>query len=164
MIEPFKNILVYVDGTESSISAAMAAIVLAKRLGASLTAIYVVNTKALQELVNARIFLEFEKVEYSRDIEEDASRYLNHVKELGIQKGVEIKTIKSSGSVHAEVTKYLLENRVDLLVLGGISQIHSRRDEFLSETDRVMRTAQCPVLVVRDNDNIWDMFESIVDA
>ncbi len=164
MIEPFKNILVYVDGTESSISAAMAAIVLAKRLGASLTAIYVVNTKALQELVNARIFLEFEKVEYSRDIEEDASRYLNHVKELGNQKGVEIKTIKSSGSVHAEVTKYLLENRVDLLVLGGISQIHSRRDEFLSETDRVMRTAQCPVLVVRDNDNIWDMFESIVDA
>jgi nucleotide-binding universal stress UspA family protein len=164
MIEPFKNILVYVDGTESSISAAMAAIVLAKRLDASLTAIYVVNTKALQELVNARIFLEFEKVEYSRDIEEDASRYLNHVKELGIQKGVEIKTIKSSGSVHAEVTKYLLENRVDLLVLGGISQIHSRRDEFLSETDRVMRTAQCPVLVVRDNDNIWDMFESIVDA
>ena len=164
MIEPFKNILVYVDGTESSISAAMAAIVLAKRLDASLTAIYVVNTKALQELVNARIFLEFEKVEYSRDIEEDANRYLNHVKELGIQKGVEIKTIKSSGSVHAEVTKYLLENRVDLLVLGGISQIHSRRDEFLSETDRVMRTAQCPVLVVRDNDNIWDMFESIVDA
>jgi nucleotide-binding universal stress UspA family protein len=56
MIEPFKNILVYVDGTESSISAAMAAIVLAKRLDASLTAIYVVNTKALQELVNARIF------------------------------------------------------------------------------------------------------------
>lgn len=164
MIEPFKNILVYVDGTESSISAAMAAIVLAKRLGASLTAIYVVNTKALQELVNARIFLEFEKVEYSRDIEEDANRYLNHVKELASQKGVEIKTIKSSGSVHAEVTKYLLENRVDLLVLGGISQIHSRRDEFLSETDRVMRTAQCPVLVVRDNDNIWDMFESIVDA
>ena len=164
MIEPFKKILVYVDGTESSISAAMAAIVLAKRLDASLTAIYVVNTKALQELVNARIFLEFEKVEYSRDIEEDASRYLNHVKELGIQKGVEIETIKSSGSVHAEVTKYLLENRVDLLVLGGISQIHSRRDEFLSETDRVMRTAQCPVLVVRDNDNIWDMFESIVDA
>lgn len=164
MIEPFKNILVYVDGTESSISAAMAAIVLAKRLDASLTAIYVVNTKALQELVNARIFLEFEKVEYSRDIEEDANRYLNHVKELAVQKGVEIKTIKSSGSVHAEVTKYLLENRVDLLVLGGISQIHSRRDEFLSETDRVMRTAQCPVLVVRDNDNIWDMFESIVDT
>ena len=121
----------------------MAAIVLAKRLGASLTAIYVVNTKALQELVNARIFLEFEKVEYSRDIEEDANRYLNHVKELATQKGIEIKTIKSSGSVHAEVTKYLLENKVDLLVLGGISQIHSRRDEFLSETDRVMRTAQC---------------------
>ena len=85
MIEPFKNILVYVDGTESSISAAMAAIVLAKRLGASLTAIYVVNTKALQELVNARIFLEFEKVEYSRILKKMPS-VLNHAKELATQK------------------------------------------------------------------------------
>jgi nucleotide-binding universal stress UspA family protein len=56
-----------------------------------------------------------------------------------------------------------MENKVDLLVLGGISQIHSRRDELLSETDRMMRTAPCPVLVVRENDTIWDMFETMPD-
>lgn len=159
MVEPFKEILVYLDGSEDSVSAAMAAIMLANRLEASLTAIYVVNTRALRDLVSARIFLEFEEQEYQRDIEGDAIRYLNHVKELGQQKNLDVKTIKASGAVSAEVTKYLQENNIDLLVIGGLSEIHSRRDELLSETDRMLRSAPCPVLVVRDNDEIWDKFE-----
>ncbi|MFA6646514.1 MAG: universal stress protein [Sphaerochaetaceae bacterium] len=161
MIDPFKKILVYLDGSEDSVSAAMAAIALAKRLDATLTAIYVVNTRALKDLVKARIFLDSEELEYRRDIEGDAKRYLRHVKELGAQKGVEVIPVKTSGTVHTEVRNYLQENHIDLLVLGGISEIHSRRDELLSETDRMMRTAPCPVLVVRDNDAIWEMFETL---
>ena len=81
-----------------------------------------------------------------------------------MQKGVAVTPVKASGTVHVEVKRYLQEHRMDLLVLGGISEIHSRRDELLSETDRMMRTASCPVLVVRDNDAIWDMFESLPDV
>ncbi len=164
MGEPFKSVLVYLDGTEDSVTAAMAAIALCQRLQASLTAIYVVNTKALQDLVKARIFLDIEEQEYRRDIEGDAQRYLNHVEKLGMQKGVAVTPVKASGTVHVEVKRYLQEHRMDLLVLGGISEIHSRRDELLSETDRMMRTASCPVLVVRNNDAIWDMFESLPDV
>jgi len=40
-----------------------------------------------------------------------------------------------------------------------VSDIRSRRDELASETDRMMRTAPCPVLVVREDDDIWDEFE-----
>jgi nucleotide-binding universal stress UspA family protein len=141
----------------------MAAIALAKRLDASLTAMYVVNTRALQDLVKARIFLDIEEQEYRRDIEGDAQRYLNHVERMGKQKGVPVVPIKKSGTVHTEVRSYLQDNHIDLLVLGGISDIHSRRDELLSETDRMMRTAPCPVLVVKDNDTVWDMFESLPD-
>lgn len=163
MTEPFKHMLVYLDGSEDSVTAAMAAIALAKRLEASLTAMYVVNTRALQDLVKARIFLDIEEQEYRRDIEGDAQRYLNHVERMGKQKGVPVLSIKKSGTVHTEVRSYLKEHHVDLLVLGGISDIHSRRDELLSETNRMMRTASCPVLVVRDNDTVWDMFESLPD-
>jgi nucleotide-binding universal stress UspA family protein len=163
MTQPFKHMLVYLDGSEDSVTAAMAAIALAKRLEATLTAMYVVNTRALQDLVKARIFLDIEEQEYRRDIEGDAQRYLNHVEHLGKQKGVPVIPIKASGTVHTEVRSYLEEHRIDLLVLGGISEIHSRRDELLSETDRMMRTAPCPVLVVRDNDTVWDMYESLPD-
>ncbi|PKL11135.1 MAG: universal stress protein [Spirochaetae bacterium HGW-Spirochaetae-8] len=163
MTEPFHRMLVYLDGSEASVTASMAAIVLCKRLEAHLTAMYVVNTRALQDLVKARIFLDVEEREYRRDIEGDADRYLRHVQKLGRQKGVEVNTVKTSGTVHTEVRTYIIQNKVDLLVLGGISQIHSRRDELLSETDRMMRTAPCPVLVVRENDTIWDMFETMPD-
>ncbi|HPG87538.1 MAG TPA: universal stress protein, partial [Spirochaetales bacterium] len=47
--------MVYVDGSEQSITAAQYAIVLAKTLGADLYALYVVDTRALAELVNSRI-------------------------------------------------------------------------------------------------------------
>jgi nucleotide-binding universal stress UspA family protein len=163
MTEPFKSIMVFLDGSEDSVTAAMAAIAMARRLDADLTAMYVVNTRALQDLVKARIFLDIEEQEYRRDIEGDAQRYLNHVQRLGLQKGVHVTPVKTAGTVHTEVKKYLQEHHIDLLVLGGISEIHSRRDELLSETDRMMRTAPCPVLVVRDNDTIWDMFESLPD-
>lgn len=163
MTEPFKHMLVYLDGSEDSVTAAMAAIALAKRLDASLTAMYVVNTRALQDLVKARIFLDIEEQEYRRDIEGDAQRYLHHVERLGRQKGVPVIPVQTAGTVHTEVRSYLQEHHIDLLVLGGISEIHSRRDELLSETDRMMRTAPCPVLVVRDNDTVWDMFESLPD-
>ena len=163
MTDPFRNILVYLDGSESSVAAAMCAIILSKKLDAQLSAIYVVNTRALQDLVKARVFLDIEEREYRRDIEGDADRYLRHVERLGRQKGVQVVTVKASGTVHTEVRTYIKEHHMDLLVLGGLSEIHSRRDELLSETDRMMRTAACPVLVVRNNDDIWDMFEETPD-
>lgn len=164
MTEPFKQILVYLDGSEDSVTAAMAAIILGRRLEATITAMYVVNTRALQDLVKARIFLDVEEQEYRRDIESDATRYLDHVQRLGAQKGVPVLPVKASGTVHTEVKRYLQEHHIDMLVLGGISGIHSRRDELLSETDRMMRTSPCPVLVVRDGDDVWDMFEALPDA
>ena len=103
MNSPVTKILVYVDGTEASINAAMYAIALAKSTGASLTALYVVNTRALNDLVKARIFLKEEEDEYHLDLEQDAERYLNHVRKLAEQKEVPIKTKNLSGTIHREI-------------------------------------------------------------
>ena len=158
---PFKKILVYVDGTEASISAAMYAIALSKTTGAALTALYVVNTRALNDLVKARIFIQEEEVEYHRDLEADAERYLKHVTKLAEQKDITINVKSLSGTIHREIKNEVNDNDYDLLVLGGISNIRSRRDEFYNETDRAMRAANCPVLIVKDEDMVWDLFESL---
>ena len=44
---PFSEILVYLDGSESSMSACMYAILLARSTGSRLHAVYCINTKAL---------------------------------------------------------------------------------------------------------------------
>ncbi len=164
MGQMFRKLLVYLDGSEDSMSAAMASIVLARQLNASLTAIYVVNTKALQDLVKAHIFLDIEQQEYQRDIEGDAQRHLNHVKKLGKKKGLDVTCIRGEGEVTKEVKACIADNEIDILILGGLSEIHSRRDELLSDTDRMMRSATLPVFVVKDNDDVWDMYESLEDA
>jgi nucleotide-binding universal stress UspA family protein len=51
---------------------------------------------------------------------------------------------------------------VDLLVIGELSRIRSRRDEFYDETERAMRSVPCSVLIVKDEDAVYDMYEALV--
>jgi nucleotide-binding universal stress UspA family protein len=158
---PIKKILLYIDGTEQSITAAQFALYLTRFTGAHLTVFYVINTKALDDLLKARIFLKEEQMEYEQDLEEDAKRYLNHVRDLAQKKGVTIETRSVMGSTHQEIVKLVREEGFDLLVIGELSRIRSRRDEFYDETERAMRAVPCSVLIVKDEDNVWELFESL---
>ena len=156
---PIETILVNVDGSEGAITAAQYAILLAQSIGAGLIAAYIVNTRALSDLVKTKIFLQEEQEEYQRDIEADADRYLNHVRQLAEGKGVEVELCKRSGNVHQELRKIVEEREIDLLVIGELSKIRSRRDEFFNEAERAMRSVSCSVLIVKDEDRVWDLFE-----
>jgi len=158
---PWKKIMVYIDGTEQSVVAAQYAICLASFSGAELVAYYVVNTRAVEDLLKARIFLKDEQLEYERDMEADAERYLNYVNELAIKKGVSITKKSSKGSVHQEVLNTVTEDEIDLLVIGELSRIRSRRDEFYDESERTMRVVPCSVVIVKDEDKVWQMYEAL---
>ena len=157
-----KKILVYVDGTEQSVTAAQYAICLASGFRAELLALYVINTRAMEDLLKAQIFLQNEQVEYERDMEADAQRYLNYVNELALKKGVTLSKHHARGSVHKEIEKLVKDEGVDLLVIGELSRIRSRRDEFYDETERAMRSVPCSVLIVKDDDAVYEMYESLV--
>lgn len=161
MSNPIRKIMVYIDGTEQSITAAQYAICLASFSNAQLIAYYVVNTRAMEDLLRARIFLKDEQVEYEHDMEADAERYLNHVNELAVQKGVAIEKRHSKGNVHKEIVKAVAENDIDLLIIGELSRIRSRRDEFYDEAERAMRNVGCSVLIVKDEDKVWEMYQSL---
>jgi nucleotide-binding universal stress UspA family protein len=158
---PIRKILVYIDGTEGSITAAQYAICLARWYRAELAALYVVNTRALGELLKARIFIKAEQEEYLRDLEQDAQRYLNHVRSLARKKGLAIETVSASGSVHQEIKDFILHNRVDLLVMGELSSVRSRRDELYDEADRAMRSVTCSVLIVKDEERVLQLYDSL---
>jgi len=155
------KILVYVDGTEESIVAAQYAICLASSFGADLFALYVINTRAMENLLKAKIFLKDEQIEYEHDMESDAERYLNHVDTLAAKKGVIVSTHSSKGNVHKEIMDAVKNNDIDLLVIGELSRIKSRREEFYDEKERAMRSVSCSVLIVKDEDKVWDMYDSL---
>lgn len=162
MSDVLRNILVYIDGSEHTILAAQYAVCLAKTLHAELSALFVVNTQALGTLVKSRIFLQDEEMEYRNDLNADAERYLHHVQKIGQSKGVDIKLVSESGSVSGEIKKYVKENNIDLLVIGELSKIQSRRDQFYDETERALRSVPCSVLIVKDEDRVWEMYDCLI--
>ncbi len=157
---PIERIMVYLDGSEESLVACQYAVLLAKAIGAALLATYVVNTRALTDLVKTHIFLADEEAEYTRDLEEDAHRYLGHAKREAEGKGVVLETIKVNGSVHQEILRLVDERNVDLLILGELAHVRSRRDEFYNEAERVMRSVPCSVLIVKNEDRVEELFEA----
>jgi len=159
---PIRKILVNIDGTEQSIVAAQYAICLARLCSAELTACYVVNIKALNELVKAGIFLKEEQVENERELETDADNYLTYVHELAIAKGITINKIRGMGSPNQEIAKIVREQAIDLLVIAELSRISSRRDEFYDENERAMRSAHCSVLIVKNTEHVEHIYESLV--
>ena len=162
MSKPIKKIMVYIDGTEESITAAQYAICLASFSGAELVAHYVINTRAMEDLLSARIFLEDEQMEYEHDMEADADRYLNYVEELASAKGLAVTKKLSSGSISKEIVDSIRSEAVDLLIVGELSHIRSRRDEFYDETERAMRSAPCSVCIVKDPDKVLEMYDSLI--
>jgi nucleotide-binding universal stress UspA family protein len=158
MSTPVERMMVYIDGTEESLTAVEFAVLLAKSSKAELVGCYVVNTRALGELVRTRIFLESEEREYSRDLEADADRYLNHARKIAEAKDVVLKTVKRKGNVHQEILKVVEEEKIDLLVLGELAHVRSRRDEFYNEAERAMRSVRCSVLIVKDEARVASLF------
>lgn len=158
---PFSRILVYLDGSEGSMDAYMYAVLLAKAVKASLHVIYVVNTKALGDLVRSRIFIDKESTAYLEDLRKDASRHIRHAERVAKSKGLRLTSAILEGSPHRTVQDYIKANDIGLLVLGQVNEIRSRRDELTSESDRMLRTVSCPVLTVRGQEDIWSEFEEI---
>ncbi|MBN1541559.1 universal stress protein [candidate division KSB1 bacterium] len=161
MSDIIRRILVYIDGSEHAMLAAHYSVCLAKTLGANLSALFVVNTQALGALVKSHIFLEDEEIEYRRDLNADADRYLRHVQTIGEAKNVPIELINVSGSVSTEIKKYVNERDIDLLIIGELSRIQSRRDQFYDETERAMRSVRCSVLIVKNEEQVWNSYDRL---
>jgi len=155
------GILVYIDGSDTCITAAQYAIFLSKCVGRPLAAVYVVDTKVLADLVKARIFVKEEAFDYEYDLEQDAKRYLNYVEQLARAKGVACDTHIISGEANVEVLKKAEELDAEILVLNELERRLSRRESHLDEKERILRRAKCTVVIAKDEDRVARLYESL---
>ena len=96
-----KKIIVAINGSESSVQAAMYAIMLSKQYSLALKAVYVVDTATIKFLTNSKFLVSEEKDSYESDLKRDGKTYLEYVKNLAKSKGMEIETELREGSVWA---------------------------------------------------------------
>ena len=158
---PMQRILLHVEASESGVTAARYAIALAKTCGSQLDALYVMNVKILEQLLHAKVFLAEEGLDMQRDLEEDGRRYLQFVERLAVAKGQPITTDLRKGIVHTEVISKAEETKASLIVLSEFEEPLSRRDSFYDESEMILWTAKCPVLIVKGETVAEQLYDAL---
>lgn len=146
-----KQIVTPLAGGPASIITAKYAIYLAKLLQVKLTAIYVIDKNAIQELLRSRVFVEVEAAEYEIDMEQQSRLFMQRIKSLAENKKVEFECFILKGEVHSEVANKAKELGADLLVMGDLKEVLSWKEARYSEGERIFRESPCPVVIVKNS-------------
>ncbi|KYH27188.1 universal stress protein [Halalkalicoccus paucihalophilus] len=138
----YDRILVPTDGSTDAENALSHAVELAAAFDATIHGLYVVD---LDRYGSVGSFDPLDK-----RLEGIGREALATVERVAADRGVETVTELREGSVHRQINDYAAEHDIDAIVMG--SRGRSRLDRMLvgSVTERVVRTADRPVIVVRN--------------
>ena len=143
------HILILVDGTKSSFRAADYAIDLARTLGARLTALAVVDTDTLRQLLNVKILVDSEMAEFERELEQSSQNQLDEVRQRAMSKRVKFEDVLRSGNSEVIVPIELAQRKVDLLVMGAFQSERVKHDLIARQRQQILDRSACPILVVK---------------
>jgi len=146
---PIRHILVLVDGTEASYNAADAAIDLARSLGSKLTAMAVVDTDTLRQLLSVKILVDAEMGEFEKELQESSRRQLAEVCQRALDRKILVEEVLLTGNTETIVPREVQQREVDLIALGGFQSSKVTRDLLARQRQQIIDRAKCPVLVVK---------------
>lgn len=137
----YDTILVATDGSASANRAVVHSLEQAEQFGATLHAIYVVNTDRHPEPALSSSELE------TTEVEDWGNQELKEIAERGEDLGIEVVTRCCHGKPYREIIGYADEIDADLVVLGYQGHSHTETDQMGSVTDRVVQNVGRPVMV-----------------
>lgn len=140
-----RNILVPLDGSDNSFRALDAAILLAKKLDAKITAVYCVSIIPVME---AHMI---DPLKYQAEERKYADDVLRKAESAARENNVPAETLVAYGNAGIEIIRIIKnkKNKIDLVMIGsrGRSQI---KEMFLgSVSNYVLHKSPVPVLVVK---------------
>jgi nucleotide-binding universal stress UspA family protein len=138
----YAKILVATDGSDYSLLAGMHAAYLAKCLDSSVIVLYVVD-------VDMAFHSGIHYAEGVEELERSGAQATAKIRDSCSGLGVPAKEIIARGTPHSTILKTAEEEGVDLIVMGSIGMSAIERALIGSVSDRVVRHARCPVLLVR---------------
>jgi nucleotide-binding universal stress UspA family protein len=141
---PFRNVLVPTDGSDCAAAALDHGIGIAAETGATLHALSVVDVASLGADVHSQVQVE--------TLEADARAVVESATETAEAAGVEsvAGSVEAGSSVHRAIGSYAEDHDVDLVAMGTHGRSGLDRVLLGSVTEKTLRTAPAPVLVVPD--------------
>lgn len=138
----YETILLPVDGSDPANQAIEHALTLAEQHDATIHVMYVVDTKRYGEpaLSSAELVIQ--------ELEDRGHDLLGDVINRAEDHEIESRRKLSHGAPASEITRYADEINADLIVLGFQGFSHHRPEHMGSVAERVVRTADRPVLTI----------------
>jgi universal stress protein A len=141
-----ESILVPIDFSNASRKALVYAAALAKQFGAKITPLYVVD---LPEVVGMfQLLLDDEEMK-----EVSKSKLVKFLRKASVPGDLVATVLVRKGRPHREITEAARTLKVDLIVISTHGYTGVNRALLGSVTERVVRAAPCPVLVVREREH-----------
>jgi len=141
----YRSVLVATDGSENSDFAVRNAVNIAKKNGAPLTVLFVIDPDKMSGLAGA--------LDTSENISEAArqlsSEAFSRAEEMGRQAGISLSTKIMQGHPADKIAEESANH--DLCVCGSLGRTNAKRAVIGSVAEKVVRSAYCPVLVCRKN-------------
>ncbi|MDH3476063.1 MAG: universal stress protein [Rhodospirillales bacterium] len=146
----FKNILVAVDGSATSIQGLNTAIELAKPFGATLHLLHVVREMQLPKELQKLMEVESIKGPRQNALNAVGEQILNQAKRVAQSKGVKaVEDSLGSGDPANSIVKYAERNKVDLIVMGSRGLGHVEGMLLGSVSRKVSSLAKAPCLIAK---------------
>ena len=146
----YKKILLPMDGSESAERAGGHAIWTSNVSGADIVVLYVVDTYFLRSayLPNFRGELYDSLQKEGEKVVERFRKKLEESQCEGLCKGVKLKTEVTGGKPYEEILDTIKREDIDVVFMGSTGRHGIRRVLLGGTTDRVLRSAKVPVVVV----------------
>lgn len=149
----FKKIIVAINGRQSSLHAAMYAIMMGKTYNLSVKFVYVVDTATIKYLAMNKLIVADSKSSIEEKLKADGENYLHFAENLASSKGLKVEKELRSGGVFTEIIKCAEEYEADLILLGGNENRNSIKHNVLSpDQNEVLANAGCPVMIIQKSD------------
>lgn len=139
-----ERILVPTDGSERASRAADWAIDLARETGGELHFLYVVDTSLTTGLPEDWAW---EQIEES--LREEGNAALEGLVGSAREAGLDARAEIGKGVPHSRILSYAQKNDVDLIAISTAGRRGLEKLLMGSTTDRVLRSAECPVVVIK---------------
>ncbi len=144
----YDRILVPTDGSDEGQRAVQHAIELAVVHEATLHTVYVVNTARYAGLPMESSWEGVDEL-----LRSDAEDAIESVRELAANAGLDVESAVIDGAPSKQIVTYAEETDCDLIVMGTHGRGGIDRLLLGSVTEKVVRSANVPVLTVRVDDN-----------
>ncbi|HHV25027.1 MAG: universal stress protein [Methanosarcina sp.] len=144
--KPRRLILIATDGSETANEAADFGIEIVGCTGAKIYAVYVIDTTpyrsvSLDKIWSRETLDEFERVGH------EATSY---VEKIGKAAGLEVETRVLRGHPAEKILSFSEDNNIDMIIVGSLGKGGYERVLLGSVSEKIVRHAKIPVLVVRE--------------